>query len=191
MAIVRDHREAESHVFGVVGARSDFGKQFALRQGHQFVLRTFRTWSLGRWLRDHREAESHVFGVVGARSDFGKQFALQQGHQFVWSFVRPDHRVNPRLFARGHPDGNPCSQVQCRRQARCLPLLLLLRQGVVWHVRDSSQVERVLGSLVAVALRQVLAVVGWRRTRFYLMCLSCPLLFCGSLGTIMLLVLIR
>ncbi|VYS68130.1 unnamed protein product [Arabidopsis thaliana] len=29
MAIVRDHREAESQVFGVVGARYDFGKQFA------------------------------------------------------------------------------------------------------------------------------------------------------------------
>ncbi|KAL9280870.1 hypothetical protein AtEden1_Chr5g0112151 [Arabidopsis thaliana] len=92
------------------------------------------------------------------------------------------------LFARGHPDGNPCSQVQCRRQARCLPLPLLLLQSVVWHVRDSSQLERVLGSLVAVALRQVLAVVGWRRTHFCLMCLSCPLQFCGSLGTFTLLV---
>ncbi|KAL9811744.1 hypothetical protein AtNW77_Chr5g0112851 [Arabidopsis thaliana] len=81
--------------------------------------------------------------------------------------------------------------VQCRRQARCLPLPLLLLQGVVWHVRDSSQFERVLGSLVAVALRQVLAVVGWRRTRFCLMCLSCPLQFCGSLGTFTLLVLVR
>lgn len=30
MAVVRDHREAESRVFGFVAARSDFGKQFAL-----------------------------------------------------------------------------------------------------------------------------------------------------------------
>ncbi|KAL9830995.1 hypothetical protein AtNW77_Chr3g0196041 [Arabidopsis thaliana] len=134
-------------------------------------------------VRDRREAESHVFGVVTVLSDFAKQLALQQGHRFVRLFVRLDRRVDLRWFARGHPDGNLGLQVQRHRQARCLPLRLLPRQDVVRRVRDSGKLERVLGSPVAVALRQVPAVVGWRQIRFRSMCLSCRLWFRGSQGT--------